>query len=63
MAKNKVTLRRELFNKRVKTFKGNYSFIQQTVHEQKRSKYTNFKPGKIEFKENLISLTSIKKKA
>ena len=62
MAKNKVTLRREMYNKKVKTFKGNYYFIQQTFHEQKRSKSTNFIPEKIEFTENLISLTSIKKK-
>ena len=62
MAKNKVTLRREMYNKKVKTFKGNYSFIQRTFHEQKRSKSTNFIPGKTEFTENLISLTSIKKK-
>ena len=59
MAKNKVTLRRAIYNKNVKTFKGNYSFIQQTFHEQKRSKSTNFIPEKIEFTENFISLTSI----
>ena len=62
MAKNNVKLWRGMYNKKVKTFKGNYSFIQQTFHEQKRSKSTKFTPGKIEFTENLISLTSIKKK-